>query len=78
MYMERYQVIGSGGLKVGKEANMGGMKMEMKPTSMRLPTDVKERLEKAASSQRRSVSNLILIAIEEYLDRNPIETKRKR
>jgi hypothetical protein len=39
------------------------------PTSILLPKDLRDAARRVADRQRRSVSNLILIALEEYLVR---------
>ena len=37
-------------------------------TSVRLPTDIRERLEAIADEERRTLGNVIRIALEDWLD----------
>lgn len=39
----------------------------VKPTSIRIPDDLKKELEKIASSQSRSFNNLVNIVLREYV-----------
>lgn len=40
---------------------------KVKPTSIRIPDDLKKELEKLAASQSRSLNNLINIVLREYV-----------
>lgn len=40
---------------------------KVKPTSIRIPDDLKKELEKLAKSQSRSLNNLINIVLREYV-----------
>lgn len=51
------------------------MMKQDKAYSLRLPLELVERIEKQADKEMRSVSNLIRVALVEYLDRNKIPEK---
>lgn len=48
-------------------ANMSENTNSVKPTSIRIPDDLKKELEKIASSQSRSFNNLVNIVLREYV-----------
>jgi predicted transcriptional regulator len=45
--------------------------MDVAPTSIRIPRDLRDQLEKIAKEQRRSLSNLVLLVLEQFVERYP-------
>ena len=45
--------------------------MDVAPTSIRIPRDLRDQLEKIAKEQRRSLINLVLLVLEQFVERYP-------
>ena len=52
-----------------KKADGGGDRSASKLTSVRIPLDIAERIERAAAAERRSLSNFLVTAAAERADR---------
>ena len=50
--------------------------MEYTTITIRIDTDMKDKLKKAAINNRRSVSSLAILAIEDYLNKEVVEEKK--
>ena len=45
------------------------------PTSIRLPTEIRRFLRKAAKLRRRTMTRLIIVILEEWMVKNPLPEK---
>ena len=52
------------------------LSMEYTTITIRVDTDMKDKLKKVAIDNRRSVSSLIILAIENYLNNQVVEEKK--
>lgn len=52
------------------------LSMEYTTITIRVESDMKDKLKKVAIDNRRSVSSLIILAIEDYLERQVVEEKK--